>query len=711
MTQANLPDALRQTPELDRWLRIEDDGAVTIFSGKVEIGQGIRTTVAQIAAEELDVAPERIRVVLADTARTPNEGYTAGSNSTQGSGGAIRQVAAEARHVLLEMAAERLNAPIDLLRVVDGMIIDPVSEEQISYWALHGGRLFQRQVTGEVQPKTVTEYTLVGRTLPRTDIPAKVRGRPVFVADMELPGMVHGRVVRPPDPAARLVDVDMAAVEAMPGVLAVVRNGSFLGVVAQREEQAVAAADQLRELAKWEGHTVYPPDDTIFDRLRQGATQSFLVVNGTPTDAPIPPVTPPDGAVHTHQASYYRPFIMHGALGPSAALAEVVGEQLTVWTHSQGVFPLRGALAQVLKKDESCIRLIHVEGPGCYGHNGADDVVLDAALLAAAVPKHPVLVQWRREDEHRWEPFGPAMSLELSASLDRDGTVIDWNHDVWSYTHSGRPRPRADGSSLLAAQHLADPMPAPPTRPGQGRHTGSHRNADPLYDFARRRIVKHFVPDSPLRTSSLRSLGAFTNVFAIESFMDELAVAAGVDPLDFRLRHLSDPRGRTVLEVAAEAASWSVRTGGDGIGKGIAFAQYKNEKAYAAVVADVFVDEEDGAIRVDKLTIAADAGLIINPDGLRNQLEGGAVQAVSWALKEAVRFGPEGFASFDWEHYPSLHIHEAPRIHIELIDRRNEPPLGAGEATTGPTPAAIANAVYAAVGQRLRRLPLRIGQA
>lgn len=709
MTAAPLPDALRQTPDLDRWLRIEDDGTITLFTGKVEIGQGIRTTVAQIAAEELDIAPERIRVVLADTARTPDEGYTAGSNSTQGSGGAIRQVAAEARYMLLELAASHLHAPMDRLRVVDGMVIDPVSEEQISYWALHGGRLFRRQVTGEVQPKSVENYTLVGTSLPRMDIPAKVRGKPVFVADMELPGMVHGRVVRPPSPAAHLVDVDIAAVQTMPGVLAVVRDGSFLGVVAQREEQAVAAADRLRQLAQWHGETILPPDDTIFDRLRQDATESFLVIDGAPTDAPIPPVTPPAHAAHTRQAAYYRPFTMHGALGPSAALAEVVGDRLTVWTHSQGVFPLRGALAQVLKKDESTIRLIHVEGPGCYGHNGADDVVLDAALLAAAVPKHPVLVQWRREDEHRWEPFGPAMRLELSASLDDDGNVIDWNHDVWSYTHSGRPRPRGDGTSLLAAHYLADPTPPPPARPGKGRHTGSHRNADPLYDFAHKRIVKHFVPDSPLRTSSLRSLGAFANIFAIESFMDELAEAAGIDPLAFRLRHLGDPRARAVLQAAADAAGWSSRNGGDGTGKGIAFAQYKNEKAYAAVVADVFVDEEDGAIRVEKLTIAADAGLIINPDGLRNQLEGGAVQAASWTLKEAVRFGLQGFASFDWENYPSLHIHEAPRIEIELIDRPDQPPLGAGEATTGPTPAAIANAVYAATGKRLRHLPLRLG--
>ncbi len=708
MRQSTLPDALQRTPDLDRWLHIEDDGTITIFTGKVEIGQGIRTTVAQIAAEELDVAPERIRVVLADTARTPDEGYTAGSNSTQGSGGALRQVAAEVRALLLDMAAAQLGAPAHRLRIDDGLIIDPVSEEQISYWALHGGKLFHRQATGNVAPKPADVYTLVGNSMQRIDIPAKVRGQHAFVADMELPGMVYGRVVRPPTNTATLVDVETRGAAQLPGVLAVVRDGSFLGVVAQREEQAVAAANYLRTASTWQAEATLPDDSTIFDRLRQGATESFLVVDGAPTADPIPPVTPPANATQTLEATYYRPFTMHGALGPSAALAEVVGDQLTVWTHSQGVYPLRGALAQVLGKDEATIRLIHVEGPGCYGHNGADDVVLDAALLAGAVPNRPVLVQWSREDEHRWEPFGPAMRMSLSASLDAEGNVVDWNHDVWSYTHSGRPRPREDGSTLLAAQHLARPLPAPPARPGKGTHTGSHRNADPLYNFGSRRIVKHFVPDSPLRTSSLRSLGAFANIFAIESFMDELAEAAGIDPVSFRLRHLADPRGRAVIEAVVQAANWP-RRHNTGHGQGIAFAQYKNEKAYAAVVADVNVDLGEGTIHVEQLTIAADAGLIINPDGLRNQLEGGAVQAASWALKEAVRFDSSGFISFDWEHYPSLHMTESPRIQIELINRPDRPPLGAGEATTGPTPAAIANAVYAAVGIRLRHLPLRIG--
>ncbi len=705
----DLPDALRRYPELDAWIQIQEDGTIVVLSGKVEIGQGIRTVIAQIAAEELDVSLERIQVVLADTGRTPDEGYTAGSNSTQGSGGAIRFAAAEARQVLLELAAEHLAAPLERLTVHDGIIVDPVTENYVSYWDLLGGRPFRRQVTGRTRPKDPGQYILVGQPIPRLDIPAKVVGQPVFVDDMELPGMVHGRVVRPPAVNATLAAVDRTGVERLPGVLAVVQDGSFLGVVARREEQAVRAAEALRQAARWQGETALLSHQEIFEHLRSAPAQSLLVVDGTPVEDPIPPVAPPAEATQTLTAMYYRPFLMHAALGPSSALARWQEGRLTIWTHSQGVYPLRGALAQVLDMALEDIRVIHVEGPGCYGHNGADDAALDAALLARATPGQPVLLKWSREDEHRWEPYGPAMAVQIQASLDAQGRVVDWNHEVWSYPHSGRPRPHTDGSTLLAARHLARPILPPPSRPSRGRHGGSHRNADPLYAFPRRRIVKHFVADSPLRTSSLRSLGAFANVFAIESFMDELARAAQADPVAFRLEHLDDPRARHVLQAAAERVGWQpgVRAGGEGQGRGrgIAFAQYKNEKCYAAVVVDLEVERESGAIRLQRITIAADAGQIINPDGLRNQLEGGAIQAASWALKEVVRFGPEGLASRDWQTYPILTFDEAPEVDVLLIDRPGEPPLGAGEATVGPTAAAIANAVFHGVGVRLRHMP------
>jgi CO/xanthine dehydrogenase Mo-binding subunit len=401
---------------------------------------------------------------------------------------------------------------------------------------------------------------------------------------------------------------------------------------------------------------------------------------------------------------------MHAALGPSAALAHWTETELALWTHSQGIYALRSSLAEVLGLAESRLHLVHVEGPGCYGHNGADDVALDAALLARGLPGRPVLLKWMRDDEHAWEPYSPAMVVQSQASLDAAGQIVDWNHDVRSYTHRGRPSARGDGtSSLLAARYLAEPLPPPPAQPTKAYHVGIHRNADPLYAFPRRRVVKHFIPGSPLRVSAMRSLGAYANVFAIESFMDELALAAGSDPVTFRLRHLKDERARAVIEAAAEKAGWQpgrpFEGAGYGRGRGLAFAQYKNQKCYAAIVVEASVDVATGQIRLERAVIAADAGQIVNPDGLANQLEGGFVQAASWTLKEAVRFDATGILSRDWQSYPILTFAEAPEVETVLLDRPYQPWLGAGEATHGPTPAAIANAVFEAVGVHLRELP------
>jgi CO/xanthine dehydrogenase Mo-binding subunit len=384
--------------------------------------------------------------------------------------------------------------------------------------------------------------------------------------------------------------------------------------------------------------------------------------------------------------------------------------KLTVWNHTQGVFLLRQVLAQVLGLETAAVQVIHSEGAGCYGHNGAEDAALDAALLARAVPGRPVSLKWIRADEHGWEPYGSAMVLKLQASLDAEGTINDWNHDVWSYPHSTRPRPSGAGESgLLAAWHLERPFTPPTPRNLMGTHFGGYRNADPLYTFPQRRIVNHFVPNSPLRTSALRSLGAYANVFAIESFMDELAAAAGVDPVAFRLRHLTDERAKAVIEAAAKKANWRVGkrpSGNNGRGQGIAFAQYKNSQCYAAIVVDVRV--EDGQIHLERAIIAADAGQVVNPDGLSNQLEGGFVQAASWTLAEAVTFDETGILSQDWDSYPILRFAGVPIIETVLLNRPKLPFLGSGEATQNPTPAAIANAVFDAVGVRLRQLPLKI---
>jgi CO/xanthine dehydrogenase Mo-binding subunit len=413
----------------------------------------------------------------------------------------------------------------------------------------------------------------------------------------------------------------------------------------------------------------------------------------------------PAGA-RTIEATYTKPYTAHASIGPSCAVAELKDGKLTVWTHSQGVFPLKRDLVKALKMDAAAVRCIHTEGSGCYGHNGADDVALDAALLARAVAGRPVRLQWMRDDEFAWEPYGSAMRMRAKAALD-GGRIVDWTYEVFSNTHSTRPgqEPPAN-NNLLASWYLAEPSkPGPPTNIPQPAG-GGDRNAVPLYDFPSQRIVNHLITAMPVRVSALRTLGAYGNVFALESFMDELAAAAGQDPVAFRLAHLKDPRGRAVIEAVARKAGWKAGEGGDGSrGRGMAFAKYKNLATYVAVVAEVEIDRTRGTIRVPRAFAVADAGQIINPDGLANQIEGGVIQSTSWTLHEAVRFDRDGITSRDWSNYPILTMPEVPKVEVELIDRPGEKALGCGEASQGPTVAAIANAFAHATGKRLRDLP------
>ena len=699
--------SLHRTPDLDAWIRIDTDQTVTIFSGKVEYGQGLKTALAQIAAEALDLSLPQVRMVMADTAQTPNENMTTGSMSLETSGNAIRHAAAEARYLLLLMAAEELEAPVEQLTVNDGTITDPASGRSTSYWDLFGGRLFATEVKGIAPRKSSDTYKVVGQPVTRLDLLPKVTGQPNFVHDLDLPDMAHARVVRPPHYQARLVLVDTAPVAQLPGILKIVRDGSFLAVIAEQEAQAVRALELLRENAVWDGNLDFPAQANLFEHMIAQADQANLVVDGAPVEGPIPPLESSPEAVQTLSATYARPYQMHASLGPSAAVAHMIDDELTIWTQAQGVFPPRAAIAQVLGIAEAKIRVIHQEGSGCYGHNGADDAALDAALLARALPGRPVSLKWMRKDEHAWEPYGPAMVIKTQASLDANGEIVNWNYDVWSYPHSGRPRPDVETSGLLAAGHLAEPFPRPQPQPPMTPQVGGHRNADPLYDFSQRRIVTRFLPDSSLRTSSQRGLGAYGNIFAIESFMDELAQDGGIDPVEFRLRHLTDERARAVIEAAARKADWQPgdQPRNDGQGRGIAFARYKNRQCYAAIVVDVTVDRTSGRVRLERVVIAADAGQIINPDGLSNQLEGGFVQAASWTLFEQVLYDQSGITSVDWDSYPILSFPDAPKIETVLLNRPDQPPMGSGEATQGPTPAAIANAVFNAVGIRLRRLP------
>jgi CO/xanthine dehydrogenase Mo-binding subunit len=683
--------SLEKNPRLSQWLRLERDGTVSVFSGKVEIGQGILTALAQIAAEELGVSPARVRMIPADTALSPNEGVTSGSLSIQDSGSALRRACAHVRALLLEIAAERLGVSVDDLQVEDGTV--RAAGRSTTFWDCASKTLFDCEVEEGASPKSPRDYRVVGKPAPRGDLPDKIAGRPRFIQDMVLPAMLHGRAVRPPHGFAGLASLDEAKVKSIPGVVAVVRNGGFVGVLAEREDAAIFAQRALRGAASWKDAKPLPQD--IHAWLRENAVDHRVISEKSDPAAK-------SRESRTVAASYSKPYISHASIGPSCAVAQFDGERLTVWSHSQGIFNLRHDLAGALGLPEEAVVVRHAEGAGCYGHNGADDVALDAALLARAAGSRPVRVQWMRDDEFAWAPCGPAMALDLRASLDSDGNVIAWEHELWSNGHSSRPG-RSDQPALLAAWHLAKPHERPAAINMPLPAGAADRNAIPLYDFPNQRIVNHYVREMPLRTSALRSLGAYANVFAIESFMNELAQAAGVDPVVFRLRHLRDPRARAVIEAAARRTNWSGWTPREGRGHGIGFAKYKNLGAYCAVVAEVDVGHE---VRVNRLTLAVDVGLVINPDGVRNQIEGGAIQSTSWTLKEQVKLGERGVTSLGWEDYPILKFSEVPAVEIDLIDRPDLPSVGAGEAAQGPAAAAIANAVENALGVRVRDLPL-----
>jgi len=691
-----LPGSLAGNPMLDAWLSLNGDGTVTVMTGKVELGQGILTALAQIAAEELALPLARVRMLSGDTAATPDEGFTSGSQSIEYGGTAVRLAAAEARAILLERAAQRLGVAAAELTLADATVKAP-DGRSLSYGELAKDGMLHREATAAAQPIPPLEHKLVGKAVPRLDIPAKVTGSAIYVQDMRLPGMLHGRVVRPPRYGAALASLDETAVRQLPGVVALVRDGSFLGVVAEREEEAVRAREALMRAARWEGGAALPETDGIHAYLRSQPHED-TVVSEKAGEAPA--------EARALGASYTKPYIAHASIGPSAALAEFREGALTVWSHTQGVFPLRRDLAKALRLPLGAIRVAHAQGSGCYGHNGADDVALDAALLARAVEGRPVRVQWMREDEFAWEPYGAAMTVELEAGLAADGSIVRWRHEVWSNTHSTRPG-EAEGDNLLASWHLASPdRPARPHGIPQP-NGGGDRNAVPLYDFPNQRVVSHLIPAMPLRVSALRTLGAYANVFAAESFMDELAAASGADPVAFRLRHLTDARARAVIETAAEKAGWRAGMKSDGArGRGIGFAKYKTLSSYVAVVAEVAIDRGSGEVRVPRAIVAADSGQIVNPDGLANQIEGGIIQATSWTLKEEVRFERAGIASRDWAGYPILTFPEVPAVELTLIDRPEEKPLGAGEAAAGPIAAAIANAFAHASGVRIRDLPL-----
>ena len=704
IAQGDLPADLETNKRLDAWLRINPDGTVEVFTGKVEYGQGAITALAQIAAEELDVTFERMRMRPTDTSHSPNESYTAGSASIEVGGAALRYAAADARASLLEMAAAKMHVPAGSLAVEDGVITSSAAAGRVTYWELASTTFLARDARSGIPLKPNSPGRIVGTSVPRLDIPAKVTGGEAYVQDIRLPGMLFGRVVRPPSYGAQLTAFDDASVKAMPGVVTVLRNGRFLAVVARREEQAIAARAALQKAAVWTMPAELPDEARIGPFFRNAADVQVRTVSARSSSATA------TRAVRTLRATYAKPYLAHASIGPSCAIAAIESGVLTIWSHTQGVYPLRTDIATVMGLPLDKVRIIHAQGSGCYGHNGADDVALDAALLCRAVGSAPVKVQWMRDDEFAWEPFGGAMSIDVQASLAADGAIIDWQYDVWSNAFNMRPG-SPGGINLLAAWHLAQPFEHAPPRELPLPSGGADRNAVPYYDFPSQRITEHFLPTMPLRVSAHRSLGAFGNVFAVESFMDELAERAGVDPVEYRLRHLNDDRAKAVIRSVAERAKWQSGAKGDGArGRGLSFLRYENTKTYVALIVDVLIDRTSNTIRVERITAAADSGLIITPDGILNQLEGAILQGASWALKERVRFDRQRVTSRDWSSYPILTFPELPEIDIVLLNHPELPPMGAGEAALPPVPAAIANAFFNATGKRLRELPFDSAQ-
>jgi CO/xanthine dehydrogenase Mo-binding subunit len=690
----NLPGSLRATPFLDAWVRIDKEHCITVYTGKVELGTGVRTALLQIAAERLEVNPGLINFITADTALTPNEGYTAGSHTILDSGTALFNAAAQVRQLLVESAARQWQLEPSTLSTRDAVIV-AADGRSMPYTEAIAGVDLHRYASARSPVAEPAQFKLIGHSLPRLDIPAKVSGGASYVQDMRLPGMLHARVIRPPRRGSTLIDVDQPALEKLPGVVKLVRNGSYLAVVAKDEWQAVKAMREGYTSARWTEGNALPDEKHIHELLTRLPKKHYPVGSKGSLDAP---------STKAYRARVTKQYLMHGSIGPSCSVAWYKDDLLTVWTHTQGVYPLRAGIAEMLGLPVAKVRCIHVEGSGCYGHNGADDAAADAALVAMALPGQPVRVQWMREQENLWEPYSSAMLTEVEADLDASGKVRNWKYELWSTPHNERI---VNAGRLMPAWLLARPFTPAPSVPIAQPEGDGDRNAVPLYDIANTQIDMNFVTTMPFRTSAQRSLGAHVNVFSIESALDELAARAGVDPVQFRLQHLSDPRAIAVVKSAASAFGWPHKATGPGSGIGFAFARYKNVMGYCAIAVQLHVQRQTGEVIIDRVVTAVDCGQIVSPDGLRNQVEGGIVQSASWTLYEKVLYDPAGVRSFDWSGYPIIRFPAVPgSVEVHLLDQPGQPFLGAAEIVQGPMAAALGNAMADATGKRLLDLPL-----
>ncbi len=683
--------------EVGAFLAIARDGRVTVYTGKVDLGTGTATALPQMVAEELDVPLRRIMLVQGDTALVPDQGPTWGSLSIQAGGVQLRQAAATARKALLGMAAQRLTVPADDLEVVDGVVRSKRdASKMVSYGQLIGGAEFHLKVDPNAPRKDARSYTVVGTSAPRRDIPGKMTGQFTFMQDARVPGMLHGRVVRPPAIGAVLRSVDESSVRDIKGLVKVVRMNNFLGVVAETEWAAIKASRALK--ATWSPWTGLPDMSELYQYVRQTPiVKEEITQNIGDAGAALA------GAAKQVAATYEFAVHLHGSIGPSCAIADVRDNRLTVWSASQAPHWLRSELALMLGIPESDIRVIYVEGAGCYGRNGHEDAAADAVLLSRAAGR-PVRVQWMRQDEHGWEPKGPPTLVDIHGGLDAAGKVIAWRSDFYIPRISSI----TEGVPLLAATlgglgYRKDAM-----NPGN-----IFQDSAVGYAFPNARATVHRLATTPFRPSWIRSPGRMQNTYANEVFMDELAAAAGADPIEFRLRHLPDPRGQAVLRAAALRSGWihrpSPRAGARSalasIGRGVSYVKYENARTYVAAVAEVEADRRSGQIRVGRVVVAHDCGLIVNPDGVRSQIEGCVIQTVSRTLIEELKWDRSHVTSLDWATYPILRFSEVPRVEIELLNRPAEPPWGVGEPAAAVVPSAISNAVFDAIGVRLRTIP------
>ena len=690
---------------IDSWLAVLGNGKVTVLTGKVELGTGVLTTTMQLVADELDVPLSALTVVEGDTWRTPDQGFTAGSqsNKTQyAAKGGLRQAAAEARLALLGMASTRLGAPVEALTVKDGVVHG--GSGQVSYAELIGNRRFDLKITGKAVPKRFEDYRIVGTSVPRVEIPAKATGAFEYTQDVRVAGMVHARVVRPPTLDSKLVKVDGFPGGHKPaGLLATVVKNNFVAVVAKREEQAIDAASLLK--VEWETAPLPSFEHLYGDLQRQTATTDRMLINTYDVEPALA------AAVQKIQVNYRYPIQMHGSMGASAAVASVEGQTATVWSATQGVYPLRDAIATALGLPKQNVHVIYVEGSGCYGLNGADNVALDAAVISQQVGK-PVRVQYMRADEHKWENYGQPYLHEMRGGLDANGNVVAWDGVAWTASRGGRPGPPANLPTGVMLGLPESPLPkSPPLTPASRPNAVDNSNSGPSYVIPSQRLRSH-TGQHAFMAGPLRSPNRIQNTWANESFMDELAHLAGRDPVEFRLAHLKDQRLIDVINLAASMAKWKARPAASAIdsgrfkkGRGIAAMVYEGDNGYNAAVFGVTVDTKTGKVVVDEVWSAQDCGPALNPDGMRAQAEGCLMQTVSRSLIEELKWGPEGITSEDWESYPVIRFNAMPKLHFKIIDRKDVDVMGAGEVLITNGPAAIANAIFDATGKRIRQVP------